>query len=372
MSRGFRRLRGVAAAVTAGLLLASCGSGEGADGDAGEVVITSYGTSTSSYAEMAAVAEAVMRADGTRFRILPSDTGVGRLQPLIEGAADFARTGDEYWFAFEAMYEYAVPEWGPQQLRIVWTPVSRVGFLARADAGISTAADLAGKRVPQVTANPSADTKVQALLQSAGLSRADTEAVDVSYGDQPDALRSGQIDVMIMSTDASGVAELQSAGEYEWVNLDPADPELEAAFAEWAPAVEFDEFSGAPGQAEGQTGWAMHYPLPVITRADAADEEAYEMTRRIVEAYPDYEGSTAMGPMWAADRVPLVPTVVPFHPGTIGYLEDEGLWSEEAQERQEELLEREEALLAGWEEVSSGVDGEELTRAWEEWRADNL
>ncbi|WP_291795016.1 TAXI family TRAP transporter solute-binding subunit [Brevibacterium sp.] len=360
------------AVAAVGLLLASCAGGGEAEGGADDVVITSYGTSTSSYAEVAAVAEAVMQEDGTRFRILPSDTGVGRLQPLVEETADFARTGDEYWFAFEGMYEYAVPEWGPQRLRVVWTPVSRVGFLARADAGIGSAEDLAGKQVPRVTANPSADTKVQALLQAAGLTREDTNAVDVAYGDQPDALKKGQIDVMIMSTDASNVAELQGSGEYAWVEMDPADPELQEAFAEWAPAVEIDEFSGAPGQAEGESDWAMHYPLPIVTRADAPEEEAYEMTRRIVETYPEYESSTAMGQMWAPDRVPLVPTVVPFHVGAIAYLEEEGLWSDEAQERQEELLEKEEAMLAGWEGVVSDASGDELAEAWAAWREDNL
>lgn len=369
-----KRIRTAAAVLAGAALIASCGTETDEPSDSGlsEVVISGYGTATSSYAELAAVAESITRSEGVQFRIIPSDTGVGRLQPLAEGTANFSRTGDEYWYAFEAMHEYASPEWGPQQLRIVWTPVSLVSFITTSDSGISSPEDLAGKRVPRVSANPSADSKVLALLASAGLTRDDTTPVDIGYGDQPDALQTGQIDVMIMSTDSPSISEMESAVEVDWLELDPSDPQLISAFEEYAPAVRIDEFSGRPGQNDGETDNGMYYPLPIVTYSDRSNEDAYEMTRMIVENYPDYESATNMNYLWSADEVPLVPTVVPFHEGTIQYLEEEGMWSEEAQARQDELLQREESLQEGWQEVVDTADSAELPEAWENWRQENL
>ncbi len=89
--------------------------GEGAvlrDGRLAMAVVATYGTGTATYADVAAVANAMTNAKDVNIRIVTSDTAIGRMTPLRSGQATFARTGDEYIFAFEAEHEFATREWG--------------------------------------------------------------------------------------------------------------------------------------------------------------------------------------------------------------------------------------------------------------------
>ncbi|HLS33248.1 MAG TPA: hypothetical protein VK039_06655, partial [Brevibacterium sp.] len=155
-------------ALASSLVLAGCGGGGEAEstegGLPGEMAWTTYGTGTSTYADTAAVAEALTSAEGTNIRIIPSDTAIGQLTPLREDQAMFTRTGDAYIYAFVADYDFAVPDWGPQDVRVTWAPTAPHSLLVRADSGIETFADLAGKKVPRATANPSVQNKTEALL----------------------------------------------------------------------------------------------------------------------------------------------------------------------------------------------------------------
>lgn len=362
-----------AGAASTLVLLSACGGSGTADSSEGgldNVVLSTYGTGTSTYNETAAVADKLTADAGINVRIITSDTGIGRMTPIHEGQAQFGRTGDEYVYAFEAEHEFASEDWGPQPVRVVWAPPIIAGMLVKSDSGIASIADLKGKNFPNVTANPSVSSKLTALLEGAGLTSDDVNMVDVSYGDQPDALKNGSIDVMFMSTEASSIAELATSGDVEWIDLDPDNEDQAAAFEEHAPTVWIDEFESSAGQDDGQPDHGMYYPVPVVTTADTTDDDVYDLTRAIVDTYDSYEGTINTMYLWSVDNAAVEPSAVPYHAGTIRLLEEEGLWTEEAQAMQDELLEREEKLATGWEEISGS--GGDVATEWEQWKSDNL
>src|SRR5690606_30646651 len=61
-----------------------------------QMVWSVYSTGAGTYADMAAIAEVFTQEYGTNIRLLPNDTGVGRMAPLRDGAADIGRVGEEY------------------------------------------------------------------------------------------------------------------------------------------------------------------------------------------------------------------------------------------------------------------------------------
>lgn len=80
------------------LTLAGCGTNKGAaytNGQLTMAVVSTYGTGTATYADMAAVANAIANTNDIRTRIMTSGTAIGRLLPLKEGMATFSRTGDD-------------------------------------------------------------------------------------------------------------------------------------------------------------------------------------------------------------------------------------------------------------------------------------
>ncbi len=363
---------GIAGSVA---VLAGCGTPKGAayvDGRLTMAVISTYGTGTSTYADVAAVANSITDESGIRTRIMTSDTAIGRMTPLRSGLATFSRTGDEYIFSFEATNEFLSPEWGPQAIRVVWAPVAPHGLLVRQDSGIQTLADLAGRKVPDVTANPSVNGKIEMALQGAGLSFDDVELVPISYGEQAEGLKAGKLDVLFQQVYGSSLYELESSTPVQWIKMDAGDQTLLTAIQQINPSLTLGPFTGGAGQAEGQTDIGFIYAIPIVTYEKTDDKTVSEFAQAIVDAYPRYQNATKTTPDWSAETAVTTPQQVPFHDGTIAVLKKLDLWSDEAQAKQDELLEREKKLNAGWKEVTAKASGDELSEAWLTWKDENL
>ncbi len=375
MTRTRARNLALVAALTASLIgLAGCGESKGAvyaDGKLSMAVIATYGTGTSTYADMAAVANALTNTEGINTRIITSDTAIGRLTPLRGGQATFARTGDEYIFAFRGEFDFATRQWGPQPMRVVWAPTAPHSFMVRADSAIVRPADLRGKAVPRITANPSVNNKTNALLAGAGLSWNDVRQVPISYSGQPNALKSGQLDVLFLQVYGSSLFELESSTPVRWLKLDDKDTGFVQRVGRAAPSVTLKPFTGAPGQKRGESDIGFQYAVPLVTYAKTDDEIVYTMARDLVDNFEAYKSATATSKGWSIDEAVIVPQEVPFHPGLIRLLEERHHWTPQAQTRQDQLLAQEEKLAEGWASLENTSD-EDLPTAWEQWKAANL
>ncbi|TCP57019.1 hypothetical protein EV191_101971 [Tamaricihabitans halophyticus] len=360
-------------ALAATVALTACGTSQSAVAGLPNIVVwTTYGTGTSTYADLASVANAVTSNDGANIRIVTSDTAIGRMIPLREDKAHMARTGDEYMFAFEAEHEFASEDWGPQDVQVVWTPVAPHGLLVRDDSGIDSFADLRGKNFPRITANPSVNGKLTAYLAYGGLTWADVNPVDIGYGDQAAALQAGQLDVLFQQVYGSSLYELESAFAVRWLSMDDRSPERIDEVQRIAPSVEIDEFSGAPGQQDGETDWGMVYTVPVVTYADADQRMVAETINAIHRNYRSYRDATATTEDWSFERIQKAPKTVPFHPALVRFLRERGEWTAEAEERNRELTERGEQLRAGWQRFIAQTEPADIAREWPKWKERNL
>ena len=61
---------------------------------------------------------------GTRIRIIPSGTSIGRILPLTQRKAQYAFLASGTFFGSEGTYDFADQQWGPQDLRCVLAPPS--------------------------------------------------------------------------------------------------------------------------------------------------------------------------------------------------------------------------------------------------------
>lgn len=370
----------VAGVLVAALSLAACGGSDNAneadtEADTGgmpdQLVWSTYGTGTATYADLAAVADAISSKKGTQIRIITSDTAVGRLTPVREGQADMARTGDEYIFAFEGDYDFATEEWGPQDVSVVWAPIAPHGLLVKDDSDIQTFEDLKGKKFPRITANPSVNNKLEAFLAYGGLTWDDVEVVEIGYSEQPDGVKNGQLDVLFQQVYGASLFELDSAVPVRWLSMDDDSPERLKAVEEIAPSTTVGEFTGAPGQEEGESAKGLLYTVPIMTYTETDQSVVYETVKAINETYEDYKDTTPTTAAWNTENALLEPRQVPYHPGAIQYLEENDLWTEESAAHNEELIERGEALRAGWEEFLGGASPENVAEEWTAWKEEN-
>ena len=335
-----------------------------------QMIWSSYDLGSSGHADASAIADALMSAEETRVRILPSGTSIGRLLPLKIGRVDFGFLANEVYFATEAIYDFASREWGPQDLRILLGRPATFGMATSSDSGITDMAQLEGRRVAYVQGNPSVNVKVDAMLAFGGLTRDDVEVFEApSYGASIRALIEGQVDAVggVPSSALFREMEASPAG-LSWIPI-PADNEagwdgLRSVASFFAPT---QATVGAALSAEAPVE-LIAYRYPMITvYADADEETVYALTRAVIEQFDSFKDARATMPLWTVGLSGVPPADAPFHPGAIRYLTEIGVWSDAHQQWNDARLARLEDVRAAWDAASASAFDEGISDA--DWPA---
>ncbi|WP_052659285.1 TAXI family TRAP transporter solute-binding subunit [Bacillus alveayuensis] len=365
----------VVAVLIFNLLLSACGSQQTAKneeqkkGDSSSIenlpkkmVWSVYDVGSGGYAEATAIANELTKTYGVQIRLLPSSSGVGRMQPMKNGMAFIGRLGDEYQFAFEGRYEFADRKWGPQDLRVVWTPYSYFGLAVLEKSNIKSIKDLKGKKVPYITGNNSINIKTEAMLAFAGLTWDDVEKVEISsYGTQGDAMKQGQIDVVSMLPSSSNLFELDSLEGIRWLEMPASDKEGWKRVQEIAPWLVPGKMDNGAGMSKDNPAEVIGYGYAVVAYADQSEEEIYAFLKALDATYDKWKTGAANLVNWVKDRIIVEPYGVPMHKGAIKFLKEEGLWKEEYEKKNNELIERAKKLKAVWNKVVEEADKEGIS-----------
>ncbi|VEF49566.1 TRAP type immunogenic protein [Bacillus freudenreichii] len=327
---------------------------------------STYDVGASGYTEMSAIANMLTNEYNSQIRMLPSATGVGRMIPLQKGAASVAKLGDESQFAFEGVEEFAQKEWGPQNLRAVWSPITQYGFGVRAKEGIDKIQDLKGKKIPHFPGNSSINVKTEALLAFGGLTWDDVQKVELtSYGSQSDALIQGKIDAVSGIPASSTFFETDSKGGIEWVEMDPADKEGWEDLNQVAPWL-FPETRDDGAGMKGDTP-LMGYGYSLVSYAD--QEDIKELLIAMDENFDQFKDAFPGAHLYAKENVLTEPRGIPFHEDTVEFFKENGLWDDEKQAKNDELVKRAEQLEVAWkqsveEAKEKGISDSEYTEYW--------
>ena len=335
---------------------------------------SSYDVGSAGYAEASAIADAFGKEYGTRIRIQPSGSAIGRLQPLLSGRADVGFLATETFFAAEGVHDFSTRRWGPQNLRAIAGRPSSIGIFTAKDANIESLADLKGHRFAYVAGNPSINVKCDAILSFAGLTRDDVDAVMFpTYASAMSSLARNEADASCTTTTPSHVYELaESPRGIRWLNMDPSDKEAWKKISGVAPFMaSYTETIGAGISKENPVNIvAYRYPVLAV-RADTTADEAYNMLKAVDETYPMYKDATAAMPRWDINLSGVPSIDVPFHEGAIRYLKEKGIWTEEHQAWNDARTARLNALLDAWPKAvaeGEGKSDEQFAEIWENHR----
>ena len=369
----------VAAVTSTALMFGASVAAQAAEPDLPSTMTwSSYDVGSAGYAEASAIADAFGKQYGTRIRIQPSGSAIGRLQPLLSGRAAVGFLATETFFAAEGVYDFSTRQWGPQDLRALAGRPSSIGIFTAKDAGIETLEDLKGKRFAYVAGNPSINVKCNAFLAFAGLTEDDLEAVMFpTYASAMGSLARGEADASCTTTTPSHVYELaESPRGIRWLNMDPEDTESWAKVNEVAPFfAPFKETIGA-GISEENPVDIMAYRYPVLAvKSDMDADTAYNMLKAVDETYPMYKDATAAMPRWDINLAGVPAIDVPFHEGAIRYLKEKGIWTDEHQAWNDARTARLNALLEAWPKAvaeGEGKSDEEFAQIWEKHRQQAL
>lgn len=336
------------------------------------MIWTAYDVGSAGYAEASAIADAFGKEFGTKVRIQPSGTAIGRLQPVLQGRADYGFLATESFFVSEGDFDFATPEWGPQNLRAVAGRPASFAMVTAADAGIEEIADAKGKRAAFVVGNPSVNLKCEAILAFGGLTTDDVEVVMFpTYAAAMSSMTKNEADFTCTTPTTSQLYELaESPRGIRWIPLDSENQEGWAALDGVLPIMSpFDEDIAA-GLAEGENVQMAAYRYPVIaTTAEKSADEVYAFIKALDETYDLYKDGTATMIRWDLAQSGLPPADVPFHEGAIRYLKEKGIWTEEAEAWNQQRIARLDAMIAAWEEflpANEDLPAEEFAAKWKE------
>ncbi|ARB44018.1 TAXI family TRAP transporter solute-binding subunit [Alloalcanivorax xenomutans] len=339
---------------------------------------SSYDVGSAGYAEASAIADAFGKKFGTRIRIQPSGSSIGRLQPVLSKRADIGFLATETFFASEGIHDFSTRRWGPQDLRVVAGRPSSFGIFTAADADIHTLQDLKGKRFAYVAGNPSINVKCDAFLAFAGLTRDDVDAkMFPTYANAMSSLARNEADASCTTTTPSHVYELeQSPRGIRWLEVPADDEEGWKRLRAVAPFFQpYTETVGAGISEENPVDiLAYRYPVLVV-RSDTDADLVYAFTKALDETYDMYKDATSVMPRWDLKQAGVPAADAPFHEGAIRYLKEKGIWTDEAQAWNDARTKRLNVLRDAWKKAVAEGDGksdEEFAAIWDRIRTQAL
>ncbi|WP_165820875.1 TAXI family TRAP transporter solute-binding subunit [Pueribacillus theae] len=333
-----------------------------------------YDVGSGGYAEMSAIANSLTDEYGTQVRMLPSASGVGRMIPLRDGKASIGKLGDEIQFSFEAIEEFASPEWGPQNVQGYWAPISPFGLGVKEKSDIKSIEDLKGKKVPFISGNSSINIKTEAMLAFAGLTWDDVKVVELtSYAGQGEALVQGQIDVASINPAASSMFEADSKGGVRWLEMDPDDKEgwkRVEHVASWFFPRTIDDGAGMDKDTN-----IMGHAYLIGGYADQDPDTVYELIKAFNDTFDKYKDATSTLYLYSKDEVLTEPRGVPFHEGAIKFFKENNMWDDEKQAKNDELVERQKKLQEAWDQAvkeakDEGISDKDFPAFWLEKKAE--
>jgi TRAP transporter TAXI family solute receptor len=339
---------------------------------------SAYNLGSTGYNQAVAIGAMLREKYNVTLRVIPGQNDVSRLLPLKTGRVGFTANGVATYFAQEGMFQFANPEWGPQPLRLLMTSngLSNQAVAVAADTGVTSFAELRGRRVPYVRAAPALNISMEAYLACGGLTWDDVVRVDFpGYDAKWNGVINGDVDVAFGTTVSGPPYRLEASPRgIQWLPAPHDDDGCWERMLAIGPYFTKHIATRGAGINDDNIHEAGTYPYPLLTTLDSQDGDlVYSLTRAIHENYDDYKDSDPGSIGWALERQ-VFNWVVPYHEGAVSYWREIGVWTDELEAHNQALVRRQEVLAAAWEEMAERRirDQDEFVAAWQQLRAERL
>lgn len=319
---------------------------------------SAYDVGSGGYNQAVAIGNAFKQKYGINLRILPGKNDVSRTLPLREGKVTFSANGvGGSYMAQEGIYDFGQSQWGPQPVRALLLNNSDQALttVVAGDLGIKTPADLKGKRIAWVIGSPALNQNITANLAFAGLTWDDVQKVEFGgFGAAMDGVINGQADAAFSSSiSGKAYALAKSPRGIAYPAFDPNDKEGWARMTALAPFYfPVNATDGADLSAD-TPAQSTAYPYPILMTYDTQNTALVKkVTQAMIDTFDLYKDSAPGNTGWAMDRQKFS-WAMPYHDGAIEVFKEMGLWNDEDQANNDQLVKRQEVLAKAWQDVKS-------------------
>lgn len=197
-----------------------------------------------------------------------------------------------------------------------------IHFVATADSGIKSLADIKGKRISVGAPKSGTELNVREILKAAGISYKDFSKVEyLSYAESVELMKNKQLDVTLLSS-GLGVAALRDLAVSQKVNFLTIPAEIVAKINDPAFLVGVIPAKTYEGQNSDVTTVSVYNYL--VTHEGVSTDTVYTMTKSMYENLDQmvaaHSAAKAIKKENAAKAAPA-----PLHPGAEKYYREIGL-----------------------------------------------
>ncbi len=231
--------------------------------------------------------------------------------------------------AYQGLYDFPEEMQNVRAMGVVWE--IPYAYVTRADTGIETMADLAGKRVMgDMPTNVSLTELNKAMLETAGLSADDLDfALSGGLIDGIDAVVQGRAEAAPVATSMPALMEANSSVSGGLRIVSNGEQATDEFYSERVPGTRVvvvepnDRLPYIKGDTEIVT-----YDAMLVTHKDMSEDDIYLLTKTLHENWEQMQKDYAPMRGVSKEEFAIVRPTVPYHAGAIRYLEEAGLWTE--------------------------------------------
>ncbi|MGY4691480.1 TAXI family TRAP transporter solute-binding subunit [Salibacterium sp. K-3] len=336
------------------LLLSACGessSNENAEGSSGgdsSIDIATLAEGTAFHVSGSGIASLIGEETPINATVNPYSGLMTWKQMMHEGDVDFGITqrGLASW-AYTGYEEFDIPQTDNVRTVVSGNFTNLTGLAVQEDSGIDSLKDLEGKKVAAgYGGDPGTDRLAEIPLLSVGLSFEDVETVQVA--DAPsgvEALRNGRVDAAFVGVPTQGTnLEVDEAVGIKALNLGGVSPDniddfpqdFKERMQELNPGLKPVAFQGGLIEEEKVI---YGYPIDLLAGSHVSEDTVYKITKTLWENYEKLHQYGSWLEDWNHDVMFDPNPGAPYHEGSVKYFKENDIWTEEAEQHQQQLLE---------------------------------
>ena len=217
--------------------------------------------------------------------------------------------------------------------------VGMIPIVARKDSGIKTIADLKGKRVTgDFGGNVVIALQMEGHLALGGLTWKDVVKVPVvDYKTALQALRDGRAEAGFGGNYfGAATLELNEAVKLYPIPLETSNPAYVKRFKELLPGFKIVEVKPTMWLTSPTT--VTSFPINLVAYAGFSEDAGYLIVKTLYENYKELNAVGGAAEDWKPEYFFDPEPLIPYHPGTIKYYKEKGLWTPALENIQKELL----------------------------------
>ncbi len=197
-----------------------------------------------------------------------------------------------------------------------------IHFVAAADSGIKSLADIKGKRISVGAPKSGTELNVRAILKAAGLSYTDFSRVEyLSYAESVELMKNRQLDVTLLSS-GLGVAALRDLATSQKIVFLPIPADIVARIDD--PAFQAGTIPAKTYEGQDTDVATIAIQNYLVTHSGVSNDTAYAMTKSMYDNLDQMIAAHAAAKAIKKENAAKHPPA-PLHPGAEKYYREVGL-----------------------------------------------